>query len=422
MRTRSRRFFATALMVALAVLGSSLTPAVSALSSEGLAAAAIAKPRITSHPKSSLAAQGRYAELEVRASGSGLRYMWQQRDPGRSWAKVAGARSRSLLVKVVAPSRQYSVVVSNAGGSVRSRVAIVFLVSCFGAASMPPAKAGCPTANLAGLVRPSPQTVWRDWGGLSSCWAGNDTTRLIRCQFPSSGSRRGVPHLALVGDSHARMYIPALRWLASRGALTFDTYLKGSCAWSTVPPVRGTIGTAHQREFTASCATWRKKLAARLIRTPGEYDGVITTAARITRVLYPRSADTQAERNAFRRDGAAAAWKPVLRRGIPVFVIRDNPMPGTPTASCLLTRGKDDPGKCAFSRKAGLKLYDPLPGAVARSGSRAHLVDLTSRFCTDTRCLVVIGGANVYRDDHHVAVTYTRTLAPYIWRKVSRYL
>lgn len=417
-----------AAFLAVAVLGGASLPGVRPervdSSSAAALAAAVAKPRISAQPRSSLAVAGRHAAIEVRATGTGLRYQWQQRTSGGTWKAVSGATKNRYSPVARATSTQvlYRVVVSNSGGSVRSRVATVFRVSCFGAPSMTRALAGCPTKDLKGMIRPSPQEVGHDYGGRSRCWADSNTTTLRRCTFPAGGDRAGVPHVALVGDSHARMYLPALVWLADRGKITLDTYLKGSCAWSTAPPVRGTIGTTYQKTFTKSCATWRKKLGARLVKNPGEYDAVITSASRGTRVLYPASANTTREKRAFRRDGAARAWKPVLARGIPVFVIRDSPMPGTPTKACLLGKGKSNPARCAFSKASGTKTYDPLPGAVERSSSKAHLVDLTWRFCTSTTCPVVIGGANVYRDDHHVSVTYTKTLAPYIWRQISSFI
>jgi len=419
------------MLVAVVVLGGAShtagPPERTAAESDALstsAKAVAAKPRISAQPRSSLAAAGRHAAIEVRATGSGLRYQWQQRTTGTAWTAIAGAtKSRySAVARSTPTERQYRVVVSNSGGSVRSRVATVFTVSCFGAPSMKPALAGCPTSDLKNMVRPSPQDVGHDYGGRSRCWADSNTTTLRRCTFPASGPRAGVPHVALVGDSHARMYLPALIWLADRGKITVDTYLKGSCPWSTSLPVRGSIGTTYQKTFTASCQTWRKKLANRLLKNPGEYDAVITSASRGTRVLYPSSAKTTSQKKASRRDGAVKAWKPVLAKGIPVFAIRDNPEPGTPTKACLLGKGKSNPAKCAYSKAAGTKLYDPLPGAIARAGKKAHLVDLTWRFCTSTTCPVVIGGANVYRDDHHVSVTYTTTLAPYIWRQISQYL
>ncbi|MDM7831759.1 SGNH hydrolase domain-containing protein [Cellulomonas edaphi] len=413
-----------ALRAPVPALGGSSSSPTAGESSSSRAAVAVAKPRITAQPRSSLAVAGRHAAIEVSASGTGKHYQWQRRAPGGAWKAIAGATTSrySAVARTTPKQLEYRVVVSNAGGSVRSRVATVFTVSCFGAPSMKPALAGCPTSDLAKMIRPSPQKVGHDWGGRSRCWADSDTTVLKRCTFPASGPRAGVPHVALVGDSHARMYLPSLIWLANRGTITLDTYLKGSCGWSTAPPVRGTIGTTYQKTFTQSCATWRTKLNARLVKNPGEYDAVVTTASRGTRVLYPRGVSTAHEKRVFRRDAAVKAWKPVLAKGIRVFAIRDNPTPGTPTKTCLLTTGKTNPARCAFSRASGTAVYDPIPGAVARSGSRAHLVDLTWRFCTSTRCPVVIGGANVYRDDHHVSVTYTTTLAPYIWRKISRYL
>jgi hypothetical protein len=51
-----------------------------------------------------------------------------------------------------------------------------------------------------------------------------------------------------------------------------------------------------------------------------------------------------------------------------------------------------------------------------RAESRAKLLDMTSYYCDDKDCPVVIGGVNVYRDNSHVTTTYARTMAPYYYR------
>ena len=45
---------------------------------------------------------------------------------------------------------------------------------------------------------------------------------------------------------------------------------------------------------------------------------------------------------------------------------------------------------------------------------RAHLVDVTSLFCTDDACPPVIGNVLVYRDTSHITASYAATLTPYI--------
>ena len=40
------------------------------------------------------------------------------------------------------------------------------------------------------------------------------------------------------------------------------------------------------------------------------------------------------------------------------------------------------------------------------------LLDFTSVFCDDDTCFPVVGGANVYRDQDHLTVTFANSLAP----------
>jgi hypothetical protein len=55
---------------------------------------------------------------------------------------------------------------------------------------------------------------------------------------------------------------------------------------------------------------------------------------------------------------------------------------------------------------------DPL--RVAASGLAAvTLLDFTDVFCGAEVCSPVVGGANVYRDQDHITVTFADTLAPW---------
>jgi hypothetical protein len=47
-------------------------------------------------------------------------------------------------------------------------------------------------------------------------------------------------------------------------------------------------------------------------------------------------------------------------------------------------------------------------------------VDLTRHFCDPRRCLPVVGGVLVYRDDNHLTTLFAETLAPYLQRALPR--
>lgn len=81
-------------------------------------------PTITSQPSSVAVYPGDAASLSVTASGSSLRYQWQQNSNG-NWTSLSGATSRSLLITNAdaAKATEYRVIVSNDGGDTISNVA-----------------------------------------------------------------------------------------------------------------------------------------------------------------------------------------------------------------------------------------------------------------------------------------------------------
>lgn len=280
-------------------------------------------------------------------------------------------------------------------------------VECFGAASMDPERPQCPTPELAGMVVPDPDRVSGDFAGYSSCWADPDDPVLHTCAFPKGGGSPDVPHVALVGDSHARQWLTAFIALADEGRLTFDTYLKSSCSFSTTPPDR------NSDTFSAACADWRADLERTLVAKAGQYDAVVTSAFSQQRI-EPTDDEHQA-----RVDGFVQAWEPVLAAGLPVVAIRDNPIPGKDPNECLRKAPAGGVDTCAIPRSKAMRVPDALPEAVERSGDLAGTVELTDFFCDEKTCPVVIGGANVYRDRHHVTATYVGTLAPYLWERLE---
>jgi hypothetical protein len=99
----------------------------------------------------------------------------------------------------------------------------------------------------------------------------------------------------------------------------------------------------------------------------------------------------------------------VLDRGIPVITVVDNPVWETDPNKCLRTR---DVAECDGDRSEVLVEDDPLRDAAAGLET-VSLLDFTEVFCGDETCAPVVGGANVYRDQDHLTVTFADTLAPW---------
>ena len=92
---------------------------------------AVAAPVITTQPADVEAAEGEAVRLTVRANGSGLAYQWQWGTDNKTWKNCRSAGSAtdtfSFTMKDTLAGRYYRCVVTNQGGSVNSRSALISL-------------------------------------------------------------------------------------------------------------------------------------------------------------------------------------------------------------------------------------------------------------------------------------------------------
>ena len=104
--------------------------------------------------------------------------------------------------------------------------------------------------------------------------------------------------------------------------------------------------------------------------------------------------------------------------GVPIVAVSDNPVPGDDPNKCLRY---SDASQCDVSREIALPGPDIFAEA-ALDYALGHSLDFSSLFCAETRCAVVIGGADVYRDQDHLTATFANTLGPFIAEKVESVL
>jgi len=250
---------------------------------------------------------------------------------------------------------------------------------CFGALSGP----DCRNPELATSVIPSAGFGNADKPGHVECFVQLNESTVKTCTF----GEKGGPRVALIGDSHAYQYIEAMIDLAERNGWRLTTYLKGACPWTTAEVGGPSVA------FTDSCVDWRQNLAKELERTPA-YDAVFTAALADT-PFGGTEADIAA--------GFEKAWRQA--KGAPIVTIVDNPDFTVDPNKCLRLSAAAD---CTEPRAEVLKKVDPI--SVAAESAGATLLDLTDTYCDADRCFSVIGGANVYRDQDHLTVTWTRTM------------
>lgn len=263
---------------------------------------------------------------------------------------------------------------------------------CFGAAAV--LDESCAGADFGDTILPAPGFAGIDRPENPDCFVQLTDSRPVSCTFGSDDP--GAPRVALIGDSHAYQLLSTFQRMADENGWQLVTWFKGACPWNTTP--LSTPGA-----FGAACTEWRDRVQNAI--DDADLDAVFTAAIATTPYSssgYDSSYDAAVA-------GYRDAWSTVTDRGIPVVTVVDNPVWETDPNKCLRTR---DASECDGARSDVLVEDDPLRAAASGVDS-VTLLDFTDVFCGAETCAPVVGGANIYRDQDHLTVTFADTLAPW---------
>jgi len=264
----------------------------------------------------------------------------------------------------------------------------------------PPTGAPVPAPALAAADKSDAYTAVSH---RKDCWSYVPRFRTITCEF---GPRTANVRIALVGNSHAGQWLPALQRIAQQQHWHITTYLASQCASADVAQ---TFDTDAQSQ---ACRAWANRTAARVARARPD---LIVMANRVS-VTATGSPSLAASQPAYQ-----AGFERILRQWsdarIPVLIIRDTPAPGgsgiTSIPDCV-GEHLDDPSACSGPRSQWLPADPAIPAAAALDSRWISTVDLTDRICPDPVCQGVVGGVIVYFDASHLTATYATTLAPFL--------
>lgn len=248
---------------------------------------------------------------------------------------------------------------------------------CFGAAFI---LNGCTDADLTGEIAPTVDVLAEDDGGAYECWR-RQGAELRSCTYGDESE--GATRVAIVGDSHAAMLMPALRPRLEERGWRLDTYLGYGCQWRLDNP-------------ESDCAAVMEQMHAELL--DGEYDVILTSAAR-----WAQGDATP---------GFTAAWSEAAAGGARVIAVEDAPTVSEEAYACVQRVVVDTRGdECSTPVEAAAEPHDELPDA-ARATTGAASVPVMDLYCSEVDCPAIIGGVAVYRDTvGHITATYMETLA-----------
>ncbi len=268
---------------------------------------------------------------------------------------------------------------------------------CFGASALR-SDNDCPIGEVPKPV-PSPALAPRDrsFSYAHDCQTKVPFDSVKRCVF---GDRTAKKNVALVGNSHAIHWLPALHQVALKEHFKITTFFTEQCF---ATDVRIEFSTPTQTE---NCHKWGREVLRET--NSAAYDLVITSNR-----TYKQPVE-KGPRNQVFQKGYTAFVKQWLNADRKVLVIRDTPLPDATLDSVpdCLAQNRTNPARCSGERDKWIR-EDPLAEAVkGLDDKRAAVANLSDWFCTEHRCPSVIGRTMVYFDASHMTATYSRTLAP----------
>jgi hypothetical protein len=244
-------------------------------------------------------------------------------------------------------------------------------------------------------VKPSLTQARGDWERIQrdGCTQQYPGTGVLDCVY---GDRNGSKTVALVGDSHAAQWFPALERIALDRGWRLMPFTKISCRFLDMRVYSRVL----KREYF-ECTTWRNNVIERLQGI--EPDLVVIAAGRGMAVM------NEADNDPTRQGHAMARY---LER-IPgeKAIIADTPQSKFDPPQCI-SRNVSDVRPCETNYDYAFNWrHLKLEQAAARD-TGAALIDLSHRICSRDPCEVVRDGYIVYRDYHHMTATFAASLAP----------
>lgn len=325
--------------------------------------------------------------LRLRSEGTTVLPVWRRRIPGVAVSLVG--------VLVFAACASWQVVVARTP----SQPVEALPVNEYPGAEALFAGAEVPVAKL----RPSILEAARDLpaptrDGCISDWFNKE---VVTCTY---GDPNGSRTIAMVGNSHAEHWMPAMDALAQVRDIKVVVYLKMGCSLN----IRD---DAQYRGLDISdCRDWSREVIELLTADPPDW--VFTTA---TAPVWPSGGDTVPAEY-------LDVWAALAERRLNVLAIRDTPWLRGPTGirysavDCLAAGG--DSATCGMPRATALAPVNPALAHVA-AFPNMRLLDLTDSVCGPEICRVVEGNVLVYHDEHHLSASYARTLAPELERQIG---
>jgi peptidoglycan/LPS O-acetylase OafA/YrhL len=277
---------------------------------------------------------------------------------------------------------------------------------CFGAQSLSPAGRDCerttsgPVVPAPGLAIDDKSDAYRD-----HCWEWIPYDGIRTCSY---GDEKSDVSIALVGNSHAGHWLPALQGVAQEHGWHITTILASECTATRTPVEFDT------EEKTQGCLEWGQRVLD--LTADGDFDLVVTSERSGREAVAAGGGDSRP----YWQEGFGEFLQDWADQGQRVAVVHDTPFPASTKVNppdCIAEH-EDDLTVCSGARDDWVP-DDPLYAAArGLDDPLVSLIDLTDFICTPTRCDGAVGGVLAYFDGSHISATFSATLSPFLGREL----
>jgi peptidoglycan/LPS O-acetylase OafA/YrhL len=215
------------------------------------------------------------------------------------------------------------------------------------------------------------------------------------------GNPTGTIKVALVGDSHAAQWFPALDAAAKSEGWQLLVLVKKGCSAADFK----TFDEASRPR--TDCAPWKQDVVSRL--TDYRPDIVFASSFRYRLAFRPLVPSSE------------GFWKTSVSTGMRLFRpltkhlvwLSDTPHPVGVAISCLSGHVRNA-SACLLDRADADRAPMVRAEQAAAAENDAVFVHTDDWFCNPTKCVVMMGNVMTYRDDNHITATMSNYFAPFL--------
>ena len=234
------------------------------------------------------------------------------------------------------------------------------------------------------------------------CLAFERVSTPPNCVYGVKGSAITI---ALVGDSHASHWFPAIEAIALERGWRLVTFVKVSCSFTTLAQ----RNLALKREYR-ECTAFNEATVARL----NQIKPALT-------IIVNRRTFRPIQKNITSALAGAALGEMVARIPGATAILVDTPDPGRDVPACL-SKHPSDIRACLFTQDDADNREIGIAERVAAGVAGARLIDLTANICTEWPCSPISGSVLIYRDEDHMTATFSRSLAAPLGVEIAKLL